>query len=386
MTKKNMLIMSNSFPDKYDTFIGNNFVKEQIKYIREYFDNVYVVSPVAYGMEYLRKTKHCDYQFDNVYVYFPKYINNPLFWRYGKTLWMDLEAKAIMSLIKKENLRFDLIHAHFTWPSGAVAMRLKKLLGCPVVVTEHTHLTLYKAIRNRDPYYINTWIDCDAIIRVSRKDIPLISSCGVDPSKIYFIPNGYDPKKYYSIDKKKARSSLNLPDNSKLILSIGRLNEEKGQRHLISAINDVISVRDDVICYIGGTGQLRNALKHQISALNLHKHVKLVGFIPNEQLIHWMNSCDLFVLPSISESFGIVQVEALACGKPVVATLNGGSEIIITSNEYGLLATPANSEDLAEKILAAIGREWDQKEILKYAERFSWKNIAEDIMQIYEKF
>ncbi len=77
-----------------------------------------------------------------------------------------------------------------------------------------------------------------------------------------------------------------------------------------------------------------------------------------------MNACDLFVLPSISESFGVVQIEALACGKPVVATRNGGSEEVITSDDYGLLVDPANPNELREKIIEAPDKDWDREKIL----------------------
>jgi teichuronic acid biosynthesis glycosyltransferase TuaC len=74
----------------------------------------------------------------------------------------------------------------------------------------------------------------------------------------------------------------------------------------------------------------------------------------------------------------------MACGKPVVATRNGGSEEIVVSDEYGLLVEPANPEDLAEKILVALDREWNREAILAYAERFTWENIAKEITTIYQ--
>jgi glycosyltransferase involved in cell wall biosynthesis len=111
--------------------------------------------------------------------------------------------------------------------------------------------------------------------------------------------------------------------------------------------------------------------------------VKVDGFVPNDLLPIWMNACDVFVLPSLSESFGIVQIEAMACGKPAVATYNGGSEEIITSEDYGLLCEPANQKELAEKILIALDKEWVYKKILGYAERFSWENIAKEVQEVY---
>ena len=106
---------------------------------------------------------------------------------------------------------------------------------------------------------------------------------------------------------------------------------------------------------------------------------------PHNEILIWMNVCDVFVLPSLRESFGVVQIEAMACGKPVVATYNSGSEEIITSEDYGLLCEPANPEELAEMILIALDKEWDNEEILRYAERFRWEDIVKEIIEVYRR-
>jgi glycosyltransferase involved in cell wall biosynthesis len=113
-------------------------------------------------------------------------------------------------------------------------------------------------------------------------------------------------------------------------------------------------------------------------------YVKLAGGRPHNEIPIWMNACDVFVLPSLRESFGVVQIEAMACGKPVVATYNGGSEEIITSEDYGLLCESANPKALAEKILIAFDKEWDGETIRRYAEQFRWETIIEEIVAIYK--
>lgn len=97
-----------------------------------------------------------------------------------------------------------------------------------------------------------------------------------------------------------------------------------------------------------------------------------------------MNACDVFVLPSLAEGNPVVMFEALGSGKPFIGTKVGGESEIITSEDYGLLVEPANPKELAEKILVALDKDWDYKKIRGYAERFTWENIAMEIIKTYE--
>jgi glycosyltransferase involved in cell wall biosynthesis len=382
--KKNVLIVSNNFPNQDNTFPGNIFVKEQVNYLKHYFDHVYVVSPVASGIEYLRSTRHCDYQFDNVQVFFPKYINNPLFWYCARSLWVALETRAVMSLIEKEDLHFDLIHAHFSWPSGVVAVKLKQSYSVPVVITEHTSDTFINAVKARDKVFVDTWSKADKIIRVKKSDVSAFGRVNIPLQKIISIPNGYDSKKFHPIDVQKCREVLNLPQDKKLILNVGNLYDEiKGHKYLIEAISKIVTKRKDILCVIVGAGKVRTALERQIRSLGLEDHVMLAGGRPYDEIPLWMNACDVFALPSLRESFGVVQIEAMACGKPVVATKNGGSEEIVTSDDYGLLVEPANPEDLAKKILVALDREWNREAVLANAKQYTWECVVKDVMKVY---
>lgn len=385
MKYKNLLVITNNFPDEDDLYARDIFVKAQINSLKQYFDNIYVISPLAYGVAYLRKTKYSNYRCDNLHVYFPKYPNFPLFYYHGRKFWLDFEKRAIFNLITQENIQFDLVHAHFTWPSGAVAVELKKKYHVPVVITEHTHITLYKELEKMSKEYLDTWKLCDAIIRVNKKDIPLIASYNIDRSKIYHVPNGFDQSKMKIIPSEIARKRLGIPLNVKLILNIGRLSEEKGQKYLIDAMKEITESRNDVLCIIGGKGPLKKELQKQISDLALENFVKLIGFVPDNLLPVWMNACDTFVLPSLSESFGIVQIEAMACGKPVVATYNGGSEEIITSDDYGYLVNPASPSELSAKINLSLEKTWDCAKILKYSHEYKWSGVVKQIVSVYQK-
>lgn len=385
MKFKNLLVICNNFPDKNNTYIGGIFVKEQINYLKKYFEEVYVISPVAYGVGYLRNINQGEYSFDNVHVYFPKYFNFPFFYFHGPNIWTYFQKNAILKLIKKENIKFDLIHAHFTWPSGAVAVELEKIFYTHVVITEHTSETFKNAIEKKDSKFIQTWKQCDAIIRVKKSDTSLFNNVGIPLEKIHHIPNGYNHMTFLTLDSHICRNNLGLPFDKKIILNVGNLYDAvKGHKYLIEAMREVVKHRNDVICFIVGGGKLESKLEKQITKSGLENYVKLVGAKPHNEISIWMNACDVFVLPSLNEGNPTVLVECLGCGKPFVGTKVGGIPEIITSEDYGLLCEPANSEYLAENILTALDKVWDKEKITSYAEEFTWQNIAKEILKVYE--
>jgi len=382
---KRLLVISSSFPDKTNNFYGGIFVKEQLKYLKDYFKKVIVISPVPQTFDIFEMDKWCkNYGFDNIEVYFPRYWCVPLF-GFKKRLG-NRQFKVVDKLIKKENLKFDLIHCHFTYPASYVGVKLKEKYKKPLVVTAHGYDIYDLPFRNefwknKLSHILNK---ADKIIAVSERNLNCIEKLGFKNTAVV-IPNGFDKEKFYYKDMLKCRKKLNLPLDKKIILTVGNLVEVKGQKYLIEAMKSIVKQRKDVLCYIVGEGKLKSKLTKKIKTLGLQDYIKLMGEESHTKIPLWMNACDLFVLPSLNESFGVVQIEAMACGKPVVATKNGGSEEIITSKDYGLLCEPANPEDLAEKILIGLDKKWDEEYILNYAKQFTWEKIAKEIINIYER-
>lgn len=376
---KTLLILTPSYPNEDESFIAETFVKYQVDELKRYFKKIIVIAPVLRSFGYLKKDRLCkDYTYENVEVYFPRSIYIPLFWL--SRILIDNRLQAVERCIEEHHLHFDLIHAHFTWPSGYIGVRLKEKYGKPVVTTIHENGDWFDQEVGMDHPLINTaWSGADALIRVNRKDVPVLKRYN---EQVYSIPNGFSTF-FHPIDAAIARERLGLPGDVKIIFTLGNLIKRKGFNYLIDAMEQICNQRDDVLCFIGGAGSEKGDLQGQIDRLRLGEKVKLLGSVPSDILPLWMNACDLFVLPSLSESFGVVQIEALACGKPVVSARNRGSEEVVISDEYGLLVEPADPEDLAEAILVALDREWDREAILRYAERFTWENIAEEIVEVY---
>ena len=378
---KNLLILTPAYPNESGSYIGNSFVRNQVDELKKYFKEIIVISPVPFSFKQYPKDKLCNnYSYDNVRVYYPCSFYMPIF--YFRKVLIDNRLQIVENLIKKESISFDIIHAHFTWPSGYIGVKLKSKYNVPVVITLHANSArFYKEVDMNYPPLNYAWKNADALIRVNKKDVPVLKKFNENS---FSIPNGFSSK-FKPLDQEECRKSLGLPQNVKILFTLGWLIERKGFNYLIEAMDIILKERKNVFCFIGGSGKLKDKLQSQINDLKLEKYVKLIGFIPDEALLLWMNACDVFVLPSLSESFGVVLIEAMACGKPVISTYNGGSEEVVISEEYGLLMEPRNSINLAKKIEIALEKEWNHQKINEYAQQFTWKDIATKILDLYHK-
>jgi glycosyltransferase involved in cell wall biosynthesis len=377
---RNLLILTNSYPSKDDSHYGGIFVKEQVGYLKDYFNEVYVISPQPWGVH--RDLQN--YMHDGVRVFFPRFFHLPV-GHFRKRLG-DNFFRAVLKVINREGLEFDLVHAHFTWPSGYAGAKLKERFGVPLVITAHGY-DVYDV-----PFRCKSWFDkikfaldsADHIITVSKSNFQVLTEkLDVSIGKLSVISNGFDSKLFRPMDKFEARLKLGIPQDKKVLLNVANLVPVKGQKYLIESMKKIARVEDNVVLYIIGNGPLRKELETQIRRLNLEGTVRIVGARPHSEIPPWMNAADLFVLPSLSEGNPTVMFEALGVGLPFVGTTVGGVPEIITSEDYGLLCPPKDPECLAEKILIALEKDWDREKIRKYAEKFAWENITKQILNVY---
>ena len=386
LTKKNILFVTHAY---------NNFQKEMIESVSGNFNNCHVEvrsNPVAelsnyISVPFLNRFK-LSYKIDVVHL--PENISvshSPIYYlpldnQYKKL--GDKHFKSVDTNIQKNAIKFDLVHSHFTWTSGYVGARLKEKYDVPFIVTAHGY-DIYKlpfkdpGWKKRIEYVLNS---ADHIITVSNSNLECIKKLDVN-TPVTILPNGFNSNKFYPRDQNDCRNQLNLPQDKSIILTVGNLEEVKGQKYLIEAMQEVIKSREDVLCYIVGSGPLENKLKKQILAAGLDKYVTLVGAKPHSEIPIWINACDLFVLPSLNEGNPTVLVECLSCGKPFIGTNVGGIPEIVNSVECGILCNPKDSNELANNIFMALNREWSFVEIKKYANQFSWKQISSRIENLY---
>lgn len=384
--KKTLLVITPDFPDEKNQYIGSIFVKNQLNPLKRYFKKIIVIAPVFFSGGLLPNDRYCkNYSYDTISVYYPRClflprsVSIPLVKNSDKLLF-DTRLSAVKNLIKREHIRFDLIHAHFTWPSAFIAARLKEQYRVPVVATIHEDSGwLDEELAMNAERIQCAWRNADALIRVNKKEIPLLQK--MNP-RVFFVPNGF-PRQYKLLDQQECRSRLQVPQEKKVIFCLGDLVARKGFSYLIDALCIVHEKHPDVICYIGGEGPEKKNLLVKIHEKNMSHSIKLLGFVPDPQIPLWMNSADLFVHPSLQESFGIVQVEALACGTPLIAARNAGSTEIIVSEDIGLLCEPADPASLANAIIRGLDKQWDIQKILEYSKQYSWERVITLLLLLY---
>jgi glycosyltransferase involved in cell wall biosynthesis len=374
----------------------NSFQKESINSLSGYFNHCSVLvrsNPIAeisryINIPYLSRYK-IDYKIDltdtpvNVKVWPTPILYAPIDSQYKKL--GDKHFKAAENAIQKHNINFDIIHSHFSWSAGYAGAKLKEKYNVPFIVTAHGYDIYSLPFKDEEwkskiEYVLRS---ADHIITVSKSNQECIKRLDVN-TPVTVLPNGYRPDMFHPADAIQCRDKLGLSHDKKIIVTVGNLVEIKGHKYLIEAMKEVVKHRTDVVCYIVGGGGLQNKLQKQIDDSNLAEHVKLSGAKPHSEIPLWMNACDVFVLPSLNEGNPTVMFECLGCGKPFVGTKVGGVPEIINSDDYGLLVEPGDSQALADKIVFALDKDWDEGKIIKYSSRFTWEEITSKIIEIYD--
>ncbi len=305
----------------------------------------------------------------------------------------------------------DIVHCH-TWYSYFAGIIAKLGFGIPLVVTTHSlePLRPWKKEQIGKGYNISSWIEtqalkmADAIIAVSegtKSDI--LRYFDVEEDKIHIIPNGIDCDEYYPVENKEALKKYDIDPNKPYLLFVGRITRQKGIIHLVDAIPDIDPEIQIVLCAgAPDTDAIKQEMEDHIAKVQISRNniVWISDMISNEDKIQLYSHAHLFCCPSIYEPFGIINLEAMACGTPVVGTKTGGIPEIIIDGETGVLVpieinldnTLSNpvkfSKDLASTINKIIKDDnlrehMSQKSMERALSVYSWKKIANEIFNVY---
>jgi glycosyltransferase involved in cell wall biosynthesis len=301
---------------------------------------------------------------------------------------MDLSAAWKLSRLMKQ-LRPAVIHAHD--PHGvAMAALALSMSGArtprplpPLIASRRVDFHIKGNALSRWKY---RQVDC--FICASEAVREVLIADGVSRDRAVTVHEGIDLERVAAAPRANLHADLWLPHDAPIVGNVAALVPHKGQRHLIEAAALVVKTVPDARFVIAGEGELRPALERQIKEHRLEKHVFLAGFRPDILSVH--KAFDIFVMSSVTEGLGTSLLDAMACGKPIVATRAGGIPEVVVDGETGLLVPPRDHEAMAEAIVtllrdralrARIGHAGE----VRVGERFSAERMVQDTLAVYER-
>jgi glycogen synthase len=298
------------------------------------------------------------------------------------------------AMLSNEKNKYDLIHAH-DWLAAYAARSLKYIYTTPLLATIHaTEFGRNNGLHNDEQRNISElewWLTYEAwkVICCSRymKD-ELQNVFKLPEEKIEIIPNGIRPEAYQPSDERTIMETLPVDTHEKIIFYIGRLVKEKGVQVLIDAAPAILGRFPNTKFVIAGKGPFEESLQAQARYLGLEEKVHFLGYVNDEARNSLYDSASVAVFASLYEPFGIVALEAMASGTPVVVSSVGGLDEIIEHEKDGLKVYPGDPNSLAEQICRFLGNEdWAasiaEKGYEKAVSNYSWKKIAQSTSKVY---
>ena len=389
-----VLEISHLFPVFYDPLLGIAMHK-QIKSLKNKGCEVLVISPIPWApfpINYISNKWRLYFKTPNyriiegVEVFYPRYLVFP------KAYFLASSGirlyYGIKKLVKKlwPVFPFDLIHAHMALPDGYAAILLSRDYNKPLVIT-------FQAT--------------DLDITVNRND-----KCLQSLEKVFFAADkvispsprlGMQFSERFKIVSDIVGYGINLEDvfygdsnlsakykNYRLLLSVSRLIPTKGIDLNLHAIKNIITKYDNLLYLIIGDGPARKEVECLVNDLDLKDHVKFIGQQPHNRVMEYMSICEIFTMPSWQETFGLVYVEAMAHGKPIIGCQGQGVDGIVTDGKTGLLVKPKDVDGLTEAMDYLLNNPDEARAIGKRArklvlENYTWEKNAEKTIEIYRK-
>ncbi len=276
----------------------------------------------------------------------------------------------------------DVACNFWLYPEGYATVAVARKLGIPAVVGS------IGSDLNRFADPVSRWLTKRAMKRaafVVTKSEHLRERAiqmGISPLKVRTIRNGCNPTVFHLGDRSAARAQLAIDDKAELVLFVGRLDTAKGIEELIEAFASLAVRRPNLrLAFVGdgpGDEHLRSKSKH----LALEHRITLIGACSSQKVAQWLAAANVLALPSYNEGYPNVVIEALSCGRPVIAT-NVGGILELVNEESGILVAPRDSRALADAIEKSMERRWDEHSISEQFRR-GWDKAADELLQTCE--
>jgi D-inositol-3-phosphate glycosyltransferase len=295
---------------------------------------------------------------------------------------------------------YDLVHSHY-WLSGRLGQLFAERWGVPLVSTFHTLAQLKNRVAEtaaereqavRYEIERRAMAASDRIVALTEVDRQQTIRHYGELAPIVIIPGGVDLEAFRPLPRARARAELGLRDTSKIVLFVGRIQRLKGPEILVRAFAQFSDLDADLLIVGGRPGNGNESrevsrLQHLATRFGIAERTHFVGAVEHDQLPTYYSAADVSVMPSSYESFGLVAVESLACGTPVVATRVGGLRSIIRDGETGLLVPWRDAELFADRLRRVLEDAPLRRAMSRRARnsvlQYGWDRIAEEHLALY---
>ncbi|HSM23574.1 MAG TPA: glycosyltransferase [Anaerolineaceae bacterium] len=320
-------------------------------------------------------------------------------------------VNGIQSFTEYKNIKYDLIHSHY-WMSGIAAIELSECWNIPFINMFHTLGHMKNRIA-KSPNEIEGEYRVLGEKKVIAKAEKIIAATLAEKSQLEFlydtpsskisvIPPGVDIRHFYPIPKDEAKEVVGVPEDTHLILFVGRIEPLKGIDNLIQAIS-MIQKNGDLKCcphslvIIGGEPEAKpeemNAemarLQDMVENLGIENFVIFLGKQDQQMLPYYYSAAEVVVMPSHYESFGMVALESMACGTPVIASQVGGLAFLVRDGETGFVVPGNDPKKLSNRLVDLIRNKELRNKLgaksTEYAQLYSWENISSKIIEVYRQ-
>ncbi|MGD6875878.1 glycosyltransferase [Bacillus infantis] len=362
MKKQKILVITNMYPSAENKSFGI-FVKNQADALRKRGLTVDVVSiqnPAGGKIKVLAKY----------------------------SAWLLKTVRVLLA----QGKRYDIVHAHYVFPSGSLGLLFKRLFGTRLIVTSHGG-DIDKMARKSPFIHQQTakiLANADHVIAVGEELHKTITEeFSVDKGRISIINMGVDRDVFHRRDKKAAKANCNIADSEMPLLFVGNIIKQKGLLELVEAVSIAAESHPDTTLYIIGAEKdpaFKQELTDHVKLLDMENRVFFLGVRTQQEIAEWMSAAEVFILPSHIEGFGLVALEAMACGTPVIGTEAGGLKHLL-SNGAGEIVPVKNAAALSKGIEELLSSpEKRNQQILigeKKAEENDQDRMLDRVMKVY---
>ena len=317
-----------------------------------------------------------------VEVFRPRYFSFPGMLKRLDGLFLTISVYPVVRRIVRQH-RITLIDAHYGYPEGYAATLLGRWLKVPVSVTFRGKEEVQAASALQRPLR-KAVARASRVISVSEALRQVALGLGAKPGNTVVIGNGVDLSKFSPQDRSASRKALDLPQDAKVLISVGAMSERKGFHRVIECLPAVCRIHPGLYFLAVGAGgpegDMSAVLREQVRALGLVERVRFLGHVAPDALKVPYSAADVFVLATRYEGWANVFLEAMACGLPVVTTDVGGNREVVVDDTLGRIVPFGDPRLLTRALLAALAAGWNRQAIIDYAGAFGWERRIDELM------